>query len=51
MTSFQLKRNDSEKQMTAEPWNQFPQYFVWDNVSLVFHVTHEVILSEPLCCF
>lgn len=44
--------------MTAEHWNQYPQYFVWDNVSLVFHVDDQVILSDRavlswscFCCF
>lgn len=51
-------RNDSEKQMTAEDWNQIPRYFVWDNVSLAFHLDNQVILSDGavlswscLCCF
>lgn len=58
ITSFQLKRNDSENQMTVEHSNQRLKYFVWDNVSLAFHVDDQVILSDRavlswscLCCF
>ncbi|TWW67537.1 uncharacterized protein LOC130520318 [Takifugu flavidus] len=39
---YHLMRDDTENRMTAEPWNEFPQYFVWDNVTLAFHVGKKV---------
>ncbi|XP_056873681.1 uncharacterized protein LOC130516571 [Takifugu flavidus] len=39
---YRLMRADTENRMTAEPWNEFPKYFVWDNVTLAFHVGDEV---------
>ncbi|XP_056885258.1 uncharacterized protein LOC130523763 [Takifugu flavidus] len=40
--SFCLMTDDTEKRMTAEHLNEFPQYFVWDNVALAFHVGKKV---------
>ncbi|TWW62430.1 hypothetical protein D4764_04G0010770, partial [Takifugu flavidus] len=39
---YRLMRDDTENRMTAEPWNEYPQYFFWDNVALAFHVGKKV---------
>lgn len=44
MTRYRLVRDDTENKMTAEPCNG--RYFVWDNVTLAFHVDDKVNLSE-----
>ncbi|TWW74521.1 hypothetical protein D4764_14G0005240 [Takifugu flavidus] len=41
-----LMRDDIENKMTAEPWKWFPQYFVWDNITLAFHLGDEVLTFD-----
>lgn len=40
---FELVRDDLQQQMRARPRNEYPQYYLWDCVSLAFYVGEEVM--------